>query len=860
MKSRWYRRSGAKFFQILLVIAGMTAAGVCGICSLGLMAQYGIRPFDRKEYVQSQSFNNNLMNRSYEILEALRKHTVLEEGNGSDLIDLKELQQNEAITNTNTYGIAYKAEDLRQWSQEIWDNEVKVLICTKTDGSEYYIYYDDFAQLIHDGELQFVYGEEAAQDEVAASDVLNILYEEVYAYYETDDYSNDMGIRSLGIEGVEDSTGELAYINVWNYCATGNNDAAIQERYKPDGAGSILDILNENAIWNGNINEAYQLLNMALMKYEEAAQAVEILEIYEDGNSNLNYLYADKKSGKMYSNIVGADYKKILDKIKSDDDPYMVISSKLQDCETNLTDIEAQTIMDQQNLVKNAGIFDEDYIYAISVDHDFNVTDALADERVHYDKYAPWLMPMLSVAVLMLFLVLIVLFLLTCSAGRTNEDENVHLNFIDKIWTEIAAGMIGCIWVCGLEIPLELSTSLFSGRSLFDLAVVSGVCAGWTMIWFLAGWMSLVRRIKAKTLWKNSCCCFVLYWTGKLFFKCVRLITFLVEGMVSRTRLIIAFAVFSVIQILCGACAFGGSAPIFLFLMVAVDWAALYYLLKKAWGREQIMDGLKKITDGDLQYKIPLDKLDGEQKTIAEYINHIGEGLDAAVENSLKNERMKAELITNVSHDIKTPLTSIINYIDLLKREELQDPKIRGYLEVLESKAHRLQILTEDVVEASKASTGNITLEITELNLVEMLHQMIGEFEERFQEKNLTLILHFDQDEAMICADGRRLWRVLENLFGNVSKYAMENTRVYADLTVRDAAAVFSLKNISAQPLNISAEELTERFIRGDVSRNTEGSGLGLSIAKDLTELQGGKFHLYLDGDLFKVSIEFTMK
>ena len=245
---------------------------------------------------------------------------------------------------------------------------------------------------------------------------------------------------------------------------------------------------------------------------------------------------------------------------------------------------------------------------------------------------------------------------------------------------------------------------------------------------------------------------------------------------------------------------------------------------------------------------------------MADYINHIGEGLDAAVENSLKNERMKTELITNVSHDIKTPLTSIINYIDLLKRENPEDPKIRGYLEVLENKAQRLKVLTEDVVEASKASTGNITLEMTELNFVELVNQVIGEFEEKFEERKLQMIVHFDEEEAIICADGRRLWRVLENVFGNTAKYAMESTRHYVDVSVNRPNVQLSLKNISAQPLNITADELTERFIRGDVSRNTEGSGLGLSIAKDLVQLQGRTMNLILDGDLFKVTIEFKMK
>ena len=272
------------------------------------------------------------------------------------------------------------------------------------------------------------------------------------------------------------------------------------------------------------------------------------------------------------------------------------------------------------------------------------------------------------------------------------------------------------------------------------------------------------------------------------------------------------------------------------------------------------MDGLKKISDGELQYKIKTDTLTGKQKVMAEYINNIGSGLDAAVENSLKKERMQTELITNVSHDLKTPLTSIINYVDLMKRENPTDPKIQEYLRILDEKSQRLKVLTEDVVEASKASTGNIKLEMNDIDFVEMVQQVIGEFEEKFQEKNLTMMVHFTDEPSIIYADGQRMWRVLENVFGNVVKYAMEGTRVYAEISNRNKKVTFSLKNISAQPLNISADELTERFIRGDVARNTEGSGLGLSIAKSLTELQGGEFKLYLDGDLFKVMITFATK
>ena len=275
--------------------------------------------------------------------------------------------------------------------------------------------------------------------------------------------------------------------------------------------------------------------------------------------------------------------------------------------------------------------------------------------------------------------------------------------------------------------------------------------------------------------------------------------------------------------------------------------------------RARIIKGVKAIADGQVDYQIPLNGLKGGQLEAAVSINKIGDGLDRAVEESVKNERLKTDLITNVSHDIKTPLTSIINYVDLLKREDFEDPKIRNYLQVLEEKAYRLKTLTEDVVEASKVSSGNISLEMMNLNLVELVNQTSAEFEEKFEARNLKMIMNLPTEPATIYADGRRMWRVLANVFNNAAKYAMEGSRVYVDLVQTGEEVQLTIKNVSEQPLNISADELTERFIRGDVSRSTEGSGLGLSIAQNLTKLQGGKFELYLDGDLFKVLIRFPV-
>ena len=230
-----------------------------------------------------------------------------------------------------------------------------------------------------------------------------------------------------------------------------------------------------------------------------------------------------------------------------------------------------------------------------------------------------------------------------------------------------------------------------------------------------------------------------------------------------------------------------------------------------------------------------------------------------ALKEQVKSERLKTDLITNVSHDIKTPLTSIINYVDLIKRENIQDPKILSYLAVLEQKSQRLKNLTEDLVEASKASSGNLNLEISDIDFVELVNQTNGEFEEKFQTRNLILVMNLPEEAAVIMADGRRLWRVLENLYNNAYKYAMPGSRVYVDVVIENGQAVFIMKNVSENPLNINADDLTERFVRGDVARTTEGSGLGLSIAKSLTELQKGRFTITIDGDLFKACVSFPI-
>lgn len=294
-------------------------------------------------------------------------------------------------------------------------------------------------------------------------------------------------------------------------------------------------------------------------------------------------------------------------------------------------------------------------------------------------------------------------------------------------------------------------------------------------------------------------------------------------------------------------------------ILVIYKTAVLVFLIWEGIQRQRLLRGVRAMSNGEEDTRIPTDHLFQGNRQMAEAVNALGDGLRTALQEQMKSERMKADLITNVSHDLKTPLTSIINYVDLMKREKIESPKAKEYLKVLDQKSQRLKQLTEDLVEASRASSGNVVLDIQRIDLKELLMQTSGEFEERFAARDLRLVASYPDSPLYVEADGRRLWRIIENLYRNVEKYAMSGTRVYLDAESDGQMAVMSMKNISEQPLNISADALTERFIRGDESRTTEGSGLGLSIAKDLTELQHGIFSIYLDGDLFKVTVAFPL-
>jgi signal transduction histidine kinase len=419
------------------------------------------------------------------------------------------------------------------------------------------------------------------------------------------------------------------------------------------------------------------------------------------------------------------------------------------------------------------------------------------------------------------------IFLLVITGRKAFGDQEVHLNALDRLYTDFN------LCLCALLIGLwagTISFSLFEQQlyqATFPVTLVIGAC-GLCLV------LSLVRHLKNRTLLKHSLTYTVL---AKLF-------GFLRDLYDSGS------IAWKIVLIVIGYPLIVGAT---FFIFPITIGAAVWLAFKKVQEYQAIRAGLARVREGDLQHKITVTG-SGELAKLAEDINRMTEGLNKAVANELKSERLKTELITNVSHDIRTPLTSIITYVDLLKGEKDPDQAAK-YLEVIDQKSQRLKILTDDLFEAAKASSGSIPVDLAQIDLISLITQGLGELDDKIQAQQLEFKLNHPPEKVYITADGKLFWRALENLFANIFKYALPGSRVYIEVEDLGESARLVLKNISAAELNIAADALLERFVRGDEARSTQGSGLGLSIAKSLIEMQKGRFELEIDGDLFKVII-----
>lgn len=870
--NKWYRKTGVKAIVLIVAILSgamlitnllslINLAGSTDLPSLWTMSQ---QPFE-----ESQEFNYMVENYMDDVLTQIRLENLFETDgmmNRNKEIDVMEYSKNDTANGENVSGIAYSLEELINWGEDFdsaeSDNYAKnsVIVCQKPEGTYEYYYTSDFMTRVESGVFDII-----MQD---GSDVDGFLQELQNGKYTSSGFYNF---------DIVDMEGNILYTDCWNF------GSALIEKYAPQGAENLLQVVNNSPRLNGKLSVIYDDLAYTLWNIYSDYQNYQMgFEHLEEGNTNFTYIYANNDTKKVVTNKTSYENYAELEKnvqnlISEKDVKYMVIYPKLKDFNSNMNVSKSDK---WEKLRSYSSEKKWNSVFAVAVDTTYTIQDQFYQNKVAYDNNIPYFKGTTWLLVLSIILFLGATIWLTLEAGRTAEDEELHLNGFDHWKTEIAAVLIVLIWIVGSYIGIhfwngniytminDIPTYLKDGGTYFEYYYARGMDVSsaymsaslylpslsiaelaeiyfygvFTLGCFFMGYVSLIKRIKGRNLWKNS-----------LLRVIVRFIYKIYDNRKKTTKTVL---------LLCGFFLVQGIAVLFrngvtMLLVLLADVGVFYVVLNGLLLKEKLKKGIEEIALGNMEYQIPLQGLRGENLKLSEMINGIANGFHMAVEEAMKNERLKTDLITNVSHDIKTPLTSIINYVAILKQSDIADPKIQGYLDILEAKAQRLKTLTEDVVEASKVSSGNISLEYMDVDLVEMIQQTEGEMAEKFEARNLKMIVNLPAEPAVVHVDGRRMWRVLENIFGNAAKYAMPGTRVYADLKLEEDTVDLSLKNVSEHQLNISADELTERFIRGDLSRSSEGSGLGLSIAQSLTTMQGGTFNLYLDGDLFRVNIRF---
>ncbi|MDD5937062.1 MAG: HAMP domain-containing sensor histidine kinase [Clostridiales bacterium] len=435
-------------------------------------------------------------------------------------------------------------------------------------------------------------------------------------------------------------------------------------------------------------------------------------------------------------------------------------------------------------------------------------------------------------------------------AGHKKEVEGIYLNHFDRIYTEIAL-----LLLCLLCAPWYLLVNAYFSLNGYAARLLYLMVYSITYLFLALFITTIVKRAKAHVFWSNSIVVRICKSASYIIRSWKHALNINMKASFQLLFVMLLFIAGQMISYIL----FRYETWLYLIICTVLIVSLVLYLLKFYVDVTKVIQGTHDIVNGDLNTQIPHESLSEPINQLAMDINNIRTGLSNAVEEQIKSERLKTELITNVSHDIKTPLTSIINYIDLLNKLNVEDETAQKYLKILTEKSWRLKNLIEDLVEASKASAGAIQMHPEKLNFSELVKQAVGEYEDRLLEHSLEPVLDFDSEDYYIYADGRSTFRVIENLLSNVCKYAMSNTRVYIRLTVQSTMIQLEMMNVSANKLGMKSDELIERFVRGDISRNTEGSGLGLSIANSLTTLQKGIFELKIDGDLFKALISLPI-
>ena len=776
------------------------------VTSYGTTYHYAVLPFEKEQsFEEREIFHTLLLGKMEQITEYAAISHVLEtkgEYDGTKVIDLGEKIQEES---SKKLTVPYYLDDLIAWGNY---------------GFEYITYTGTWQDLetIVKGESQ---GEE-----------------------------NEENSTLKKYEGsLEDNRNKLAQ-------ETPQEGRYAMEVIKP----RYYSIQGKDLLEYASSIEEYEMLKEVLIALSgelcsDYTKYIALKEECAEGKTNVNYcLKIPNGQEEIYYTNSTLDTERktpqeITSEIRSMSKTFLYFDPDKVQINTN-TDISAKQM---RNLLREQKeIFTDSAKVWFWMDDHYNAEDSFQKVKTQLEEYKPYQHILLITIIISVLAIILCVIILTKTEGRAwEEDRLIYITkksdrFPVETWTILVIMAEGCLFVF---IGLLLHSYQKGNLSAAVVPVLVGITA------FLGNeigsrwYLSMVRRKKAGCFFKTT----LFYLMGKKG-KEFAVKTYENGGLVSRTW--IPYLVFLMINLILVLLGIGGVVGAFLLDMLL---GIFYYNQKKQLS--DIVEGIQRIREGDSKHRIDTSKLKGELYDLAVAVNGIGSGIRLAVESSMKDEKMKTDLITNVSHDIKTPLTSIITYVDLLKRENIKEERILGYLDILDNKSQRLKQLIDDLVEASKISSGNISLQFDTLDFVQLVKQALGEFDERLKEKQLQLVFKDPKEAMFIEADSSQLWRVMENLITNACKYSLSGTRIYVEMDSVEEEGKwrnhFFIKNISENLLEVGAEELMERFMRGDLSRKTEGSGLGLSIAKNLIEAMGGEFKIEVDGDLFKASISF---
>ena len=885
-KPTW-RRLGLGFLQqlaamiVCIAVAAVMSNSYVSVYSMnGDMKYYNVDPFQaQKTFEDSELFNAILRKDVQDVIRLVVIRGQLETKgafNGKKLIDITKYATRKGSYNECRVTAHYKLDDLIKWGISGVTYTQRTM--SMTDFINYFSDYDNeyidlaYFGLNEDRQLYFK-GFDVKEPRVNRDSEKEEAYltENVIREMISDSSLEDLEYMIFSYivdqipENVSMSREEDGILNVYVNM--------LDCKYQTSDGGKQLINCADNWVdylkLQRNLAETIESLNVNYTEYQKSAG------IYQEDNSNLKYLIRMSTEDGIHtftniSQLTDCKEPDITEFFSNYEKYFVYYPNSLEFTgNTDLTEMEVSGYMKEYEYA-----YPENTHVWIGVDTSYPVVgDDFYNANTVFQKIVPNSGRIVSAVVLFVILWIAFGVYLTVTAGVGYQEDGTqvpYINSIDRVWTELMLLWLVCLFFAGAIgfhalFPMEnvvyrnhMEITGF-GMERFMKYLLYGAYGFAMSMFFNVFWYSLVRRLRAGNLWKGSLLYGLLQGMG-------RVIHFIFTNSNLAISILLPYNLFLLLNLLSVVAMYllryrEVLVLIIIVLLVLFDGLVGMMLFKSSAEQHEIVEGIKRIRNGEVDYRVNPDNLHGINREMADAVNNIGEGIRIAVRTSVKNEQMKTDLITNVSHDIKTPLTSIINYVDLLKGLKIQEKPAKDYIEILDAKSQRLKQLTEDLVEASKLSSGNIVFEREKLNVTELFNQSIGEFADRLEERGLKVIFEGGDRPVFIYADSRRIWRVIENLFNNIYKYALENTRVYLELEVKNKPngniVEMSFKNISERQMNIKADDLTERFIRGDSSRATEGSGLGLYIAKNLIEGQNGEFTIFLDGDLFKVMIAF---